>query len=52
MLVTVTDESVAQAQLLRLLMSDEELVVSNFGRKTIELEDIFVTIVEGGQDGS
>jgi ABC-2 type transport system ATP-binding protein len=52
MLVTVTDESVAQAQLLRLMMSDEELVVSNFGRKTIELEDIFVTIVEGGQDGS
>jgi ABC-2 type transport system ATP-binding protein len=52
MRVTVTDETAAQTQLLRLLMSDEALVVSNFGRKTIKLEDIFVTIVEGGQDGS
>ena len=52
MLVTVTDETAAQNQLLRLLMADEELVVSNYGRKTIELEDIFVNIVEGGQNDS
>ena len=47
MLVTVTDETAAQAQLLRLLMADEDLVVSNYGRKTAELEDIFMRIVEG-----
>ncbi|MCB8977633.1 MAG: ABC transporter ATP-binding protein [Ardenticatenaceae bacterium] len=47
MLVTVTDETAAQAQLLRLLMADEDLVVSNYGRKTAELEDIFMSIVEG-----
>jgi ABC-2 type transport system ATP-binding protein len=42
MLVTVTDETAAQTQLLRLLMADEALVVSNYGRKTVKLEDIFV----------
>ena len=47
MLVTVTDETAATTHLLRLLMADEQLIVSNYGRKTIELEDIFVNIVEG-----
>ncbi|WP_420641342.1 ABC transporter ATP-binding protein [Candidatus Leptofilum sp.] len=50
MLVTVTDETVAQSQLLRLLMTDEQLVVSNYGRKTAELEDVFVGIVEGNKN--
>ena len=50
MLVTVTDETAAQTQLLRLLMVDEELVVSNYGRKTVKLEDIFVNVVEGGEN--
>ncbi|MCP5098451.1 MAG: ABC transporter ATP-binding protein [Chloroflexi bacterium] len=49
MLVTVTDETAAKTQLLRLLMADEQLVVSNYGRKTAQLEDIFVNIVEGNQ---
>ena len=54
MLVTVTDEEAAQTRLLRLLMADEQLVVTNYGRKTVELEDIFVNIVEGSgtQSGS
>lgn len=52
MLVTVTDETAAQTQLLRLLMADEALVVSNYGRKTVKLEDIFVNVVEGGQNDS
>ena len=47
MLVTVTDETAAQTRLLRLLMADEQLVVTDFGRKTVKLEDIFVNIVEG-----
>ena len=47
MLVTVSDEEAAQNRLLRLLMADEQLVVTNFGRKTVDLEDIFVNIVEG-----
>ncbi len=47
MLVTVTDETAAQTQLLRLLMADEQLVVTNYGRKAFKLEEIFVNIVEG-----
>ena len=52
MLVTVTDEKAAQAQLLRLLMADEKLIVTNYGRKKYELEEIFLNIVEGEQNGS
>ena len=47
MLVTVTDETAAQTQLLRLLMADEQLVVTDYGRKAFKLEEIFVNIVEG-----
>ena len=49
--VSVMDEAIAEAQLLRLLLADENLIVKNFGRKEYELEEIFVNIVEGGQDG-
>lgn len=52
MLVTVTDEKAAQAQLLRLLMADENLIVTNYGRKKYELEEIFLNIVEGEQNVS
>ena len=52
MLVTVTDEKSAQAQLLRLLMADENLIVTNYGRKKYELEEIFLNIVEGEENGS
>ena len=52
MLVTVTDETAAQTQLLRLLMADEQLVVTNYGRKTFKLEEFFVDIVEGAQNDS
>jgi ABC-2 type transport system ATP-binding protein len=47
--VNVTDAAAAKAELLRLLMVDQELVVTAFGRKEYELEDVFVSIVEGGQ---
>ncbi len=45
--IRVTDATAAKAQLLGLLQADEELLVTSFGRKTRELEDIFVSIVEG-----
>lgn len=50
--VSVTDADAAKAQLLRLLLADEHLVVTGFGRKEYELEDIFVNIVEGTQNDS
>jgi ABC-2 type transport system ATP-binding protein len=49
--VSVTDEPAAEARLLRLLLEDEALVVTNFQRRRYELEDVFVDIVEGGRDG-
>jgi ABC-2 type transport system ATP-binding protein len=45
--VAVTDEKAAKAQLLRLVLSDAQLTVTSFGRKTYALEEIFLNIVEG-----
>lgn len=48
--IRVTDPDAAKARLLRLLLADEQVVVTGFGRKEYELEEIFVSIVEGVQD--
>jgi ABC-2 type transport system ATP-binding protein len=47
--VTVTDEAVAESQLLPKLICDEHLAIVEFGRKKYELEEIFMNIVEGGE---
>jgi ABC-2 type transport system ATP-binding protein len=47
--VSVTDAEAAKAQLLRLLLADEGAVVTGFGRKEYDLEEIFVNLVEGVQ---
>ncbi len=49
--VSVTDDEAAKAQLLRLVLADEGLTVTRFGRKTYELEEIFMNIVEGSDHG-
>jgi ABC-2 type transport system ATP-binding protein len=45
--VNVTDADVAEAQLLRLILSDTNATVSEFGRKKHNLEEVFLGIVEG-----
>jgi ABC-2 type transport system ATP-binding protein len=45
--VNVTDEKAAEAQLQRLVLSDEHITVTEFGRKKHELEEVFLSIVEG-----
>jgi ABC-2 type transport system ATP-binding protein len=45
--VRVSDEEAAKAQLLRLVLADEHTNVVAFGRKRYELEEVFVSIVEG-----
>ena len=45
--VTVTDKEAAKDQLLRLVLADARLTVTNFGRRAYELEEIFMNIVEG-----
>ena len=49
--VAVTDDEAAKAQLLRLVLADEQLTVTKFGRKTYELEEVFMNIVEGDNHG-
>jgi ABC-2 type transport system ATP-binding protein len=43
--VTVTDEAIAEDRLLRLMMEDEALTVTEFGRKKYDLEEVFLSIV-------
>jgi len=45
--VQVADVAATGSRLLRLLLADEALEVTDFRRKEYELEDIFVEIVEG-----
>jgi len=49
--VEVTDEDAAKDQLLRLVLSDGQITLTHFGKKTYELEEIFINIVEGGDHG-
>ncbi len=49
--VAVTDEAAAKDQLLRMVLSDEQITVTHFGKKTYELEEIFMNIVEGDAHG-
>jgi ABC-2 type transport system ATP-binding protein len=47
--VKVSDAAAAEEQMLRLLLADDSMVVKAFGRKTYDLEDVFVEIINGGQ---
>jgi len=49
-LISTSDEQTAQSRLLRLLLEDESLIITDYGRKEYELEDIFISIVEGGSN--
>ena len=46
--VAVTDEAAAEAQLLRLVQSDGAVIVTEFGRKKVDLEEVFLSLIEGG----
>ncbi|MFL5732817.1 MAG: ABC transporter ATP-binding protein, partial [Chloroflexia bacterium] len=45
--VSVTDEAAAEAQLLRRVLADQRVTVTDFGRKTYDLEEVFLSLVEG-----
>ena len=47
--VSVTDPEAAEKHLLKLLVNDP-VVVTEFRRKQYELEDVFMQVIEGGQD--
>ena len=43
--VNVTDEAAAEAHLLRLVLEDQALTVTEFGRKKYDLEEVFMNMV-------
>jgi hypothetical protein len=45
-LVSVTDEAAAEDKLLGLILSDHSLKVMDFHRKTYNLEEVFMDLVE------
>jgi len=47
--VNVTDPAAAEAQLLGLLMAGNDAQVTDFGVKETDLEDVFLSIIEGGE---
>jgi ABC-2 type transport system ATP-binding protein len=49
--VSVRDEGKAEEQLPRLALQGGDVVMSEFGKKRFELEDIFVEMVEGAKIG-
>ena len=49
--VGVEDEAAAEAQLLRTVLADEQVIVTAFNRKKFELEEVFIDIIKGDQDG-
>jgi len=51
-LVTINDEDKAEAELLRLLMSVDGIKVTEFGRDKVDLEDVFMRIVEDANNGN
>jgi ABC-2 type transport system ATP-binding protein len=46
--VSISDETAAESQLLRLVLADGRTAVTAYGRKTYDLEEIFLDMVEGG----
>jgi ABC-2 type transport system ATP-binding protein len=45
--ISVNDEATAEEELLRYVMADPAVTVTEFNRKTYELEDVFMDIVKG-----
>jgi ABC-2 type transport system ATP-binding protein len=49
--VRVSDEAAAEAHLLRHILADEAVVVTEFSRKKYDLEEVFMELVQGDNDG-
>ena len=47
--VTVTDQEAGDAMLLRSILQDRAVTVTQFGRRHLNLEDVFLQLVEGAR---
>jgi ABC-2 type transport system ATP-binding protein len=50
--VSVTDEGKAEDELPKLTLLSEDLAITEFARKRLDLEDAFMQIVEGAKNGA
>jgi ABC-2 type transport system ATP-binding protein len=46
-LVAVHDAAAAEAELLRTILADEGVRVLSYGRRRFQLEDVFMSLIEG-----
>lgn len=49
--VSVSDEAAAEAHLLRHVLADRQVTVTEFSRKKYELEEVFMELVKGEENG-
>ncbi len=49
--VSVSNEVAAESEMLQVLLADGSIRITEFGRQKYDLEEVFLNIVEGGQDG-
>jgi ABC-2 type transport system ATP-binding protein len=49
--VGVSDEAAAEAHLLRYILADDAVVVTEFSRKKYDLEEVFMDLVQGDNNG-
>lgn len=49
--IGVSDEAVAETALLRFVLEDQNVTVTEFSRKKYELEEVFMELVKGEGDG-
>jgi ABC-2 type transport system ATP-binding protein len=49
--VSVSDEAIAEVQLLPQVLRGGDTIVTEYHRRKINLEELFMTLVEGGEDG-
>ncbi len=49
-IISVNNIEQAEAELFRIIATDPNIVVTEYRQRTYELEDIFMQIIEGGQD--
>lgn len=49
--VTVSDDAIAEVQLLKQVMVGDDVTVLDYGRRKVDLEDIFLNLTDGGQNG-
>jgi ABC-2 type transport system ATP-binding protein len=49
--ISVSDPAAAEANLLRVVLAEKDAVVTRFGEKHQNLEEVFLNMVEGAQNG-